>query len=257
MAVTVLVSASGSPGVTTTAVGMALAWPSRAVLVDADPRGGQPILAGYFGGQLGTGDAMTTLALSLRDGSLRQVLPQVLTSFPRSQAALLPGPRSHAQAKGLSGLWQPLAAELRGLDGLGTDVIIDAGRLGMTGFPEPLLAAADVVLVVVRSDLVSLAGVRQWAEGLRDAESAGGPSARLLVVGEGRPYSAAELSRALGLAAVDGLPWDPDAAATFSSGRQHRHLDRSALVRGLRVLASTVAGLARGRVASTDRVAAS
>lgn len=257
MAVTVLVSASGSPGVTTTAVGMALAWPSRAVLVDADPRGGSSVLAGYFGGQQSSSDAMTTLALSLRDGSLRQVLPQVLTAFPGSQTTLLPGPRTHAQAKGLGALWSPLAAELHGLDGIGTDVIVDAGRLGMAGFPEPLLAGADVVLLVVRSDLVSLAGARQWADQLRDAEAAGGGAARLLVVGEGRPYTAADLSKALRMATVDGLPWDPDGAAVFSHGRQHRRLNSTPLVRGLRVLTSAVSALARARVGTPDRVVAS
>lgn len=257
MAVAVLLSASGSPGVTTTAVGLTLAWPSRAVLVDADPRGGSPVLAGYFGGQQGTSDAMTTLALSLRDGSLRHALPHTLTAFPGSQAMLLPGPRTHAQAKGLSALWQPLSAELRALDGTGTDVIVDAGRLGMAGFPEPLLAGADVVLLVVRSDLVSLAAARQWADHLRDAEAAGAAVSRLLVLGEGRPYGAAELSKALGMTAIDGLAWDPDGAAVFSQGRQHRKLNSTPLVRGLRVLASTVAALARSRIGAPDRVVAS
>ena len=39
MAVIVLASASGSPGVTTTALGLALLWPRPVVLVDADPVG--------------------------------------------------------------------------------------------------------------------------------------------------------------------------------------------------------------------------
>ena len=40
MAVIALASASGSPGVTTTALGLALLWPRPVLLVEADPTGG-------------------------------------------------------------------------------------------------------------------------------------------------------------------------------------------------------------------------
>ena len=40
MAVVALASASGSPGVTTTALGLALLWPRPVLLVEADPTGG-------------------------------------------------------------------------------------------------------------------------------------------------------------------------------------------------------------------------
>ena len=50
MAVIALTSASGSPGVTTTAVALAFLWPRPVVLVEADPTGGSAILAGYFRG---------------------------------------------------------------------------------------------------------------------------------------------------------------------------------------------------------------
>jgi hypothetical protein len=49
-------------------------------------------------------------------------------------------------------LWEPLAAALKGLDGTGRDVIIDAGRLGLVGSPEPLMYAADLMLLVMRSE---------------------------------------------------------------------------------------------------------
>ena len=48
--VVALASASGSPGVTTTALGMALLWPRPVLLVEADPTGGSGLLAGYFRG---------------------------------------------------------------------------------------------------------------------------------------------------------------------------------------------------------------
>jgi Mrp family chromosome partitioning ATPase len=46
MSVIVLTSASGSPGVSTTAVGLALSWPGPVLLVEADPTGGSAVLAG-------------------------------------------------------------------------------------------------------------------------------------------------------------------------------------------------------------------
>ena len=47
MPVFTIASVSGSLGVTTLAVGLALTWPRPVVLVEADPSGGSAILAGY------------------------------------------------------------------------------------------------------------------------------------------------------------------------------------------------------------------
>ena len=51
MAIVALLSAKGSPGVTTTALACALSWRRRLVLAECDPAGGS-ILAGYLGGAL-------------------------------------------------------------------------------------------------------------------------------------------------------------------------------------------------------------
>ena len=52
---------------------------------------------------------------------------------------LIPGTRAHGQARSLTSLWEPLAAALKQLDAAGQDVIVDAGRLGLAGSPEPLV----------------------------------------------------------------------------------------------------------------------
>ena len=52
MAIITLVSASGAPGVTTTALALAVRWPRPVMLVEADPRGGSSILAGFFKGTI-------------------------------------------------------------------------------------------------------------------------------------------------------------------------------------------------------------
>ena len=46
----VLTSASGAPGVTTSALGLALAWPRASVLVDADRAATPTVMAGYLHG---------------------------------------------------------------------------------------------------------------------------------------------------------------------------------------------------------------
>lgn len=243
MAVIVLASASGSPGVTTCALGLALVWPRPVVLVDADPVGGSAVLAGYCRGTVAHNDAMVQLALAHRDGRLGEVLPGVLMQLPGTQVSFLPGPRSHAQAASLVELWPALAVELRQLQRTGLDVLVDAGRLGMRHSPAGLVAAADVGVLVVRSDLPGLAAGRQWcAEWLAAArDGSGAGSVFGLVVGAGRPYSAQDVRRTLQLPTVECVAWDPDAAAVLSTGaRGSRRLGSSGLLKSLGSVAAAV-----------------
>jgi hypothetical protein len=220
MALVVLASASGSPGVTTTALGLALRWPRPAVLVDADPVGGSAVLAGFFRGQVPHNDAMVQLVLASRAGELPELLPTVLMPLPNSTASLLPGPRSHAQAASMIELWPELVEEFRSLDRNGQDVLVDAGRLGMQHSPTPVVVAADLLLLVCRSELPALAASRQWAEQWSTvSEDGSGPSAvSVLLVGEGRPYRAREVAKVLGAPVLETMRWDPGGAAVFSRG---------------------------------------
>lgn len=243
MALIVLASASGSPGVTTTALGLALVWPRPVVLVDADPVGGSAVLAGYFQGRAEHNDAMVGLVLAHRDGRLAEGLRSGLMTIPDSQALFLPGVRSHAQAASLSEVWAPLALELRALEGTGQDVIVDVGRLGMVSSPSPLVEQADLALLVVKSDLPSLAAARQWATAWSSASDVGTGAAGVgvVLVGEGRPYTAGELSGVLRIPVVEKITWDERAAQVFSVGqRPTAKFASSALVRSYRALAAAI-----------------
>lgn len=130
MAIICLASAAGSPGVTTTAVGLAFCWPRPVLLVEADPTGGSGILAGFLKGTTPYDVGLVELALSPLDtaDALRDVVRPLSPSV-----GLLAGTRTHTQATALRDVWSPLAVALQDLDASGQDVIVDAGRLGLVG----------------------------------------------------------------------------------------------------------------------------
>ena len=229
MAVIVLTSASGSPGVTTTVMGLALSWPRPVLVVEADPTGGSGILAGYFKGQVEHTGGLIDLAMAQRQDMVAAELPHQLIDIPGTTAKLLPGSRSHSQAGSLAALWPVLLDALRGLDPTGQDILVDAGRLGLDGSPKPLLFGADVTLLVMRSTLPALIAASSWADTLRDA-TAGAPTAiGAVVVGEGHPYAGREVASTLQLPLVGTLAWDRRTAAVIS--RSHGSFPRRGALR--------------------------
>lgn len=111
MAIIALVSAKGSPGVTTTALACALTWHRRLVLAECDPSGGS-VLAGYLGGALDGPRGIGELAVGeLRDGSLESAFWSQLVDLdaPRRERLLLPGVVDPAQAGSVTPLWHRFA----------------------------------------------------------------------------------------------------------------------------------------------------
>lgn len=238
MATIALISAKGAPGVTTTAVALTLTWPRHALLAECDPSSGNAVLAGY-GQQLPeVSQGLIGLALAERHGQWSEAAVWAQTMPLTEGRHLLPGLNDSAQAASLNPLWPRLATTFTGLERGGVDVIIDAGRLGTTYAPLPLLRQADVVLLVTRSNLPAIAGARARLNTLRTdlTEHGTGPDGlALLVVGEGQPYSANEISQALQTPVAASLAWDPLAADVYAYGATpHRRHENSALLRSLR-----------------------
>ncbi|MQW77343.1 hypothetical protein GHK92_15825 [Nocardioides sp. dk4132] len=261
MALIVLASANGSPGVSTTALGLTLNWHRPMLLVDADPTGSSAVFAGYFRGTQEPTGGLINLALALREGALAAALPrETLLLDPEGPAErapwFLPGIRAHEQAPSLVALWEPLAEQLRALDRNGQDVIVDAGRLGLAGWPQPLVAASDLTLLVTRSSLPALAGAHSWATMLREQFAAVGGLSRLglLLVDEDRrwpalpagvprvrPYTPRHIAKALQIAITASVGWEPEAAEVYSHGaRKPRRFESSDLVRSYRTAASLI-----------------
>lgn len=231
MAVIALTSASGSPGVTTTALALALAWPRPVIIIDADPTGGSAVLAGFLRGMVEYDAGLIELALSPLD--VADALVDVVRPLcpPETDVGYVAGIRAHTQAGALRDLWEPLAVALADLDASGQDVIVDAGRLGLAGSPTPLLETADLTLLVTRADLPSLSAARSWADVVR-RPGTGWRNGGLLLIGEGQPYRATEVTKVLGMAVVTDLPADPAAAAVYHRGAAApRHFETGPYVR--------------------------
>lgn len=246
MAVVTLFSASGSPGVTVSALGMALAWQRHVMLVDADPTGSSSILAGYLQGQTAHDRGLLDLAVANRVGNLGQAIATVSMTLPGSTVEFVPGIRSHQQASSMRNLWEPLSGVLRDMEQRGVDVVVDAGRLGLEHSPMPLVRGSDLSLLVVRSDLPAVSGARAWARSLRDQLTSVGAAHQLgvLLVGPGRPYSAREIRSVLGLPVVAELPWDPESAEVYYAGRRpKKSFAGGPLNRALRATLSSSQGL--------------
>ena len=255
MAVIALTSVSGAPGVTTTTLGLGLAWHRPTVLVEADVTPGSAILAGYCRGVLPHDQGIIDVALAVGLGEPvdEAIADHVLTLD--GGLRLLAGVANSAQVGSVAPVWDPLATALRGMDDLGVDVLVDAGRLGAAHGPLPLLRRADLVCVLLRADLPSINAARgalgMLGEDL-DRLGLGRHVLHTILVGPGRPYTAGEVAAVLGVPMLGALAWDPGSAAVLSAGAAPpRGLARSSLTRSLTALASATA--ARAATAPTTK----
>ncbi|KXK62898.1 hypothetical protein AWW66_06105 [Micromonospora rosaria] len=236
MAIVALVSAKGSPGVTTSALACALTWHRRLVLAECDPAGGS-IMAGYLRGTLDGPRGLGELAVGeLRDGNLEQAFWSQLVDLdaPKRERLLLPGVVDPAQAGSVTPLWQRFADFFTDLERGQPpyDVLVDCGRLNVAGPPWPILRAATVVLLVTRANLPDLSVTRSTARAIeRDLVEHRVPSGtlRLLLVGDG--HGTGEISKALRVPVIARLPHDPRTAEVLTLGgtvRGNRPLMRAA-----------------------------
>lgn len=245
MALICLTSAGHAPGTTTSALALALAWPRPVTLLEADPSGQSSIMAGYLRGQSEHPGNVLDLVLAHREGSLWDALWDAALKLPDSEVRLIPGTKNPTLAsRSLPPLWEPLADGLRRMDSTGHDVIVDAGRLGLVGAPEALLREADLTLLVTRTDLPGVTASHGWAKVLQERHEANAAAARLglLLVGEGRPYKAKQVSKVVHLPVVADLAWDEESARVFSAGAtpRRRRFEIRSLQRSVRSAVSTI-----------------
>jgi len=200
-------SFSGSPGVTTAALGIAACWPAAAdpLLAEADPCGGD--LQAWFG--LPDTPGMVSLAAAARRGSGPDLLAGHAAGLPGGLQAL-PGPVGASQANAAASQLAAVGYEpVTAAAAAGQVIVADCGRLAPGTPVTPLLDAADVLLVVTTADAAALAHVHARLGTLVGTTG----QAELLLSGRPGPYPAAEISETLGLTVAGRLPWDPAGAA--------------------------------------------
>ncbi len=224
MATILITSAPGSPGVTTTALGMALTWSRDVLLADCDRDPAQAVQAGYLRGMDHGGRGLAALARLHREN--RALAPDVwrhtvpLVQYDDVQRRFLPGFSQPATVRLFDSVWPDLADAFTALDEKGVDVIVDAGRVGRDGLPLPLLVQADAVCFLTRTNLRALAAARLYlpvvAEQLDHL-----PTTRalgLVLVDPNKPYDGGEIAAQFGVPCWAELPRNDKLAAVLSDG---------------------------------------
>ncbi|MFC5829520.1 hypothetical protein [Nonomuraea insulae] len=251
MAMYTLMSAGGSPGVTTTALAVTYTWQGRALLAECDPKGGN-VLQGLLAGCM-EGHESGLLELAL--GAVHDPDPAVLWRYVVAldqevrRWLLLPGLRDPRHLIQLDGAWDTIAAFLKAAQDK-ADVVVDVGQIGGADTPMNLIAASDLAVMLLQPTLRHVAQARPRLDALGRHVGRDVP-VELCVVGNG-PYSLKEVSGALyDLPVLGWIPDDARSAAVFSDGMPARKsFHRSPLVRG----ASALGAAMRRRLAATAAV---
>jgi hypothetical protein len=249
MSVIALTSPGDAPGLTTTAFAMALTWPSRVLLAECAPGGGQ-ILRGHFRCHTPPAGGLWDLALAAVHGpdiAAAAIWDQTIALDDQRQGLLLPGLVDPFLAEELSAAtWENLASMFADLPFC---VLADTGPIGPRQ-PFALLRAAQLVIVVMRPTLAQVAAARPRLVRLRQALGPATPLG-LCLIGE-HPYTARDVRAHLGEFALNLLlPADAKAAAVLSQGGgsdwTRRRIEMSPLMRAARTAANTTARLAAAR----------
>ena len=224
MAVIVCASAAGAPGVTTTALGLALTWSRDVLLADCDRDPSQSIQAGYLRGMDHGGRGLAALARLHRENRAlasdlwRHTVPLTQSGDVRRQ--FLPGFSQPATVRLFDNVWAELSDALAGLDELDTDVIVDAGRVGRDGLPLPLLAQASAVCILTHTSLRALAATRLHLPLVADQldQLPVAAALGLVLVGPNAPYSGGEIAAQFGTPCWAEIELNHKLASVLSDG---------------------------------------
>lgn len=230
----VLASATGAPGVSTTALGLALSCENNGVLyVEADPVGGSPLHSGYFKssreGALHRGRrSLINLVEPARHGKIGESFSAQSLNIPETNVWAVPGLRTASQADSMATTWGPLGAHLRTIDKRGATVVVDVGRIGHRSGPHDLMVQSDLILVVTRTSPTALGSLKGVLDQLRaQLRAVRSPAAIGLVVIDDKYYGASEIEKVLGIDIAFTLPDSPKHAKIFSEGHQLTKFQRT------------------------------
>lgn len=218
-----LVSAKGSPGVTTAALALA-AIADEGLVVELDPSGGSVESWTGAGGEPG----LVRVASGLRRSPTPDAIVEHVTVIPAGVRSVL-APTAGPYAESTVAMTRDrLASALRELEAV--TAVLDGGRWSRSQTTAQRVAACDIVAVVCAPTIDSVEAARWLIEPLQ-AEVAGHVVA--LAVGE-RPYPPAEVAAAMGVPSVGALAWDPRGVSALLARGADRAWKRSPLARSAR-----------------------
>lgn len=242
MSLVAVAGAKGAAGITTTATALAAVWPTPAILADCDPSGGDLALRlrGNNGGWLARDLGVVGLAAAARTQpgplDLNMQLQLAVGGLP-----VLVGVESAEQSARIGDLWPTIADALAQSPGM--DVVADCGRLLPGLANQHVVPRADLVVLVARGTVESVAHLRHVLDAIvADGEVNAPIRVVALAAAENMDRSVDDVADVLAAfdphrVTVSGLPLDRIAADALA-GTPTRSLDRSALVAAARELAA-------------------
>jgi len=254
MSTILTLSLAGSPGVTTTSLAMALSWPQSVLLVEADSSRYSSVLPGYFRGQIAHIRGIGELpVVANNNGSLdiNQLWAQTISLIDEAiegpQRRLIPGFKNPAAARAMDPVWVQLATAASSFEGMGMDVIIDAGHWNVSDSRSALLRAADAVVIFARPTLPDIVAVHKRLASLRSELAATGRDGNISLVlieaSTGPQLSSAEIHKALGLDQSVRMGWDDKTAVVYSLGEPlTKKLEKTKFGRGLTPIIELIRG---------------
>lgn len=202
-----LISAKGSPGVTTTALAFTAVANSSlraadfapSVLVETDPAGGD---LECWCGPLGEA-GLAGVAASSGEAPYERLGIYSTEAVPGVRAVVAPTTAAPMATILRSGMGQ-LTEAVRQWPGT---AFVDVGRCDLAGEPlvNEFLDEMSLVVVVCRPSLASVEHTRCLVA--RRQRLSGNMAA--VVVGGTRPYGPTDIASALGVPVLDVIPWDP------------------------------------------------
>ena len=216
-----LVSAKGSPGVTTLGLAMAAASPAgEGLFAELDPAGGD---VAVWARSAYEPPGLMALAAAGRRGISPELLAEHVRSGGAGLAVLL-GPTDGAQAAAALGSTGPiLAAALAAWPG---PAFADCGRFSLNSPVGPVLSAAQATVLVLRPEPAELEHARCLLPTIRSLSKD-----VVAVVTARRPSKPREVGEVLGVEVVGVVDRDPRAAEAIARAASVKGLRRTALVR--------------------------
>lgn len=243
-------SAKGSPGATSLALLLSAVWPRPAVLLEADPTGGDLAYRckAAHGGAPYSDRGIVRLAAAVRAGAADGDALLSQAQLLAGGVNLVQGVESPTQGRGLAGLWPKIAAACAAAE---VDVIADLGRLDSASATMPIAQAADATLIVATARLDSTMHLVHRVPEIAAAISGVHAAPRIVPIVVG-PDSTSAADRAavdnwlvragVPLERAQSIPVDDAALGRLEGGeRPEGRMNRTLLVRAGRALAGSLA----------------